>query len=163
MWYAASVDLHVFLEYMREIILISMNWKHATEDIEMKKRYKNILINNMDDIKIINDDEVLVYQDEGIYDDVYFSLEDVREEVDSLKPLLLLVAQNLSRMDEMVQQYDSKCNFAEKFDLAVIYPELPDIIRFVYWGNDVNTEFETRFQVKDGQFMLITYGRKNVK
>ncbi len=122
----------------------------------LHERYTDIskLITNMDELQLTNGNEVIVYHEDKWYTEVVVCLESQIEKFNELKAFIAFVAQNLSKMDIIVQEYSEDNAFAYHFQIGYLYLDMPNRIRLEYWGMVENTEFEVVFEYTDGEFVL---------
>lgn len=129
----------------------------------MKNRYIDLekFVTTSNDLTIVNTSEVYISSAENY--DIVVDLDNRISEFETLKPFISLIAMNICKIDNMVQEYNQlHCQDSRfDFDLAVIYLDEPNLIRLDYWGIKVNTQFTVFFEYKNNQFILMGFGRIN--
>lgn len=127
------------------------------------QRYKDSgkLITDVHELELIQNAQVLIYREDQWYDEVFVDLEGRAERFEKLKPHIVFVAENLSKMDTIAQKYSElhgNRSFADSFEVAYILLDAPDRIRLGYYGMRENTEFEVIFQRIDDELILKSFG-----
>ena len=133
------------------------------------KRYddKSRLIADMDEYKLTDGAEVIVYREDQWHEDVAVILRGQEGAFEELKPLIAFTALHLCEMDFMAQKYsglyggDGK--FDEHFEAAYIRLVPPEEIRLTYFGAVENTEFDVVFWYGGDGLLLKSFGmEKNI-
>lgn len=127
------------------------------------QRYKDSgkLITDVHELELTQNAQVLIYREDQWYDEVFVDLEGRAERFEELKPHIVFVAKNLSKMDAVAQKYSAlhgNSRFADGFEIAYILLDAPDRIRLGYYGMRENTEFDVIFQRIDGELILKSFG-----
>lgn len=127
------------------------------------QRYKDSgkLITDVHELELTQNAQVLIYREDQWYDEVFVDLEGRAERFEKLKPHIVFVAENLSKMDAIAQKYSElhgNRSFADGFEVAYILLDAPDRIRLGYYGMRENTEFEVIFQRIDDALILKSFG-----
>lgn len=117
----------------------------------VQERYKDKdhLISDIHELSLISKSEVLIYKEDLRHDDICLDLEEAVTHFEELKPYIRFIAENLSKMDSIVQKYsESNGNnrFADNFELAYICLKEPNEIILTYYGANENTQFDVVFQ-----------------
>ena len=134
----------------------------------LKKRYADFdkLITDIDELKLTNSEEVLIYHNDKFYDDVFVYLDGNKENFEKLKPYIAFLAENLWKLDMIAQKYDdiyNNSNLAQSYEAAYIMLKNPDEISVGYFGMRENTEFDAVFKCEEDKFILKSFGmRKNI-
>lgn len=134
-----------------------------------KKRYMDTtkLITNIDNLKLTDEGDVLIYCGDEWYIEVSVDLHGKEEQFEQLKPMIVYLAKNLCNIDMIAQKYsaldDKDDEFVYNYEIAYIDISALDEISVTYYGMRVNTQFDVVFQCVDNQFLLKSFGtRKNI-
>ena len=118
---------------------------------------------DINELKLTEDAQVLIYYGDKQYDEVTIDLEGEESKFDELKPYIIFVAKNLCKMDCIAQKYSRDSEFAYRYEVAYIHLNVRDIISLRYYGMIENTEFDVVFQYVNGDFILKSFGMvKNI-
>lgn len=127
----------------------------------MKNRYHDLdkFVTDSNKLTIINTSEVYISSPDNY--DIVIDLENRIDEFETLKPFITLIAGNICKLDNMVQEYNRlHCRENEfDFDLTVIYLDRPNVIKLDYWGTRINTQFTAAFEFTSNEFVLKSFGR----
>lgn len=100
--------------------------------------------------------------------DIAVGLDGCYGSFDEVKPFIAFVAEHINELDNIVQKYDRRNSrnsamHETPFDLYLISLKKPNHITLEYYCTDVNSEFNTVFEYKDGSFHLRSFGTvKNI-
>lgn len=132
-------------------------------DKPMYHRYGDIdkFITNPQELELKQDGEVVISTIENY--DISVDLEERMDEFEELKPYIVFLAKNISKLDDMAQKFDRLyLNGKEQcgYELAWVYIDKPNIITLEYWGTTVNTQFLVVFEQKEQEFVLKSFGMR---
>lgn len=129
----------------------------------MYNRYGDIkkFITDANELKIVNGSEVYISSEENY--DIVVDLDRRSDQFEKLKPFIAFAAENICRLDNIVQKFDRTSYHTTGFpyDLAAVSLDEPDIIRLTYWGTRENTVFDVVFEQKDSEFILKSFGMQD--
>lgn len=129
----------------------------------MYNRYGDIkkFITDANELKIVNGSEVYISSEENY--DIVVDLDRRSDQFEKLKPFIVFAAENICRLDNIVQKFDriSYHTTGFPYDLAAVSLDEPDIIRLTYWGTRENTVFDVVFEQKDSEFILKSFGMQD--
>lgn len=131
----------------------------------MNSRYtdKSKLITDVNELRIINDTEVLICEESLFYREVVVELKkDSVDRFEELKPFIKFIAENLYKMDEIAKNYEKDDKFVYEYELATVHIDAFEKIRLTYYGMSENTEFDVVFEVNNGNFLLRKFGLKDI-
>lgn len=140
-----------------------MQYIYREEETLIHKRYTDILklVTDIDELKLIQGTQVLIYRGDKWYDEVTVDLEGQKEQFEKLRPYIVSITKNLCEMDSIAQKYSRDSKFAFNYQIACIHLSAPDIISMRYFGMIENTEFDVVFQHINGNFILKSFGMVN--
>lgn len=129
----------------------------------MINRYYDIekFVTDSSKLRVVNTSEIYISSPEDY--DIVIDLEDRINEFEKLKPFITLVAGNICKLDNMVQQFNRmRCGDNDfDFDLSVICLEKSNILKLDYWGTRINTQFVVVFEFTCNEFVMKSFGRIN--
>lgn len=135
------------------------------EDNLIHERYADNLklVVDANELKLIDETQVLIYFGDKRYNEVTVDLEEEVSKFEELRPYIIFIAKNLCTMDCIAQKYSGDSKFAYMYEVAYICFDVLDIISLRYYGMNENTEFDVVFQYLNGDFILKSFGMvKNI-
>ena len=125
----------------------------------MYDRYADIgkFITDPDKLQITGRSEVSISSEENY--NIVIDLQGHAEEFEQMRPFIAFIAQNVCRLDNIAQKFDSLHNRSGQFPylVAVIFIDGSDVI-LRYWGTEENTQFDVVFAHDEGEFTLKSFG-----
>ena len=125
----------------------------------MYNRYCDIkkFITDPEKLQIVNGSEVYISSEEDY--DIVVDLREHKEEFESLKPFIALIARNICELDNTAQKFDRLHSGESRFlfDLELVFIDVSHVI-LEYWGTEVNTQFDVVFEYRKGKFTLKKFG-----
>ena len=125
----------------------------------MYNRYYDIkkFITDPEKLQIVNGSEVYISSEEDY--DIVVDLREHKEEFESLKPFIALIARNICELDNTAQKFDRLHSGESRFlfDLELVFIDVSHVI-LEYWGTEVNTQFDVVFEYRKGKFTLKKFG-----
>ncbi len=124
------------------------------------------LITDIKKLKRTSDD--LVYISEESDYDIAVDLASCYTDFEELKPFIAIIAEHISELDGTVQRFDIQNEGTPYLDeppyyLYLISVEAPNYVTLEYICTDVNSQFNTIFEYKNGKFNLRQFGTvKNI-
>ena len=125
----------------------------------MYNRYYDIkkFITDPEKLQIVNGSEVYISSEEDY--DIVVDLKEHKEEFESLKPFIALIARNICELDNTAQKFDRLHSGESRFpfDLELVFIDVSHVI-LEYWGTEVNTQFDVVFEYSKDKFTLKKFG-----
>ena len=125
----------------------------------MYNRYCDIkkFITDPEKLQIVNGSEVYISSEEDY--DIVVDLKEHKEEFESLKPFIALIARNICELDNTAQKFDRLHSGESRFlfDLELVFIDVSHVI-LEYWGTEVNTQFDVVFEYSKDKFTLKKFG-----
>ena len=128
----------------------------------MYDRYNDIekFITDPDKFRIVNGSEVYISSEDNY--NIVVDLQGHTEEFEQLKPFIVLVAKNICRLDNIVQEFERQQNrngasSQFHYNIAIVFIDDPYII-LEYWGTEENTQFDVVFEYDKEKFLLKSFG-----
>ena len=125
----------------------------------MYNRYCDIkkFITDPEKLQIVNGSEVYISSEEDY--DIVVDLREHKEEFESLKPFIALIARNICELDNTAQKFDRLHSGESRFlfDLELVFIDVSHVI-LEYWGTEVNTQFDVVFEYSKDKFTLKKFG-----
>ncbi len=131
----------------------------------IQKRYTDTtkLITNIDNLRLTDAGEVLIYCGDKWYSEVTINLEGKKEKFEELKPMIVYIAKSLWKIDLITQKYNTlheDGKFTYNYEVAYICFNTLDEICVRYYGIQMNTEFDVVFQCVNDEFLLKSFGMR---
>ena len=125
----------------------------------MYNRYCDIkkFITDPEKLQIVNGSEVYISSEEDY--DIVVDLREHKEEFESLKPFIALIARNICELDNTAQKFDRLHSGESRFlfDLELVFIDVSHVI-LEYWGTEANTQFDVVFEYSKDKFTLKKFG-----
>ena len=125
----------------------------------MYNRYHDIkkFVTDPEKLQIVNGSEVYISSEEDY--DIVVDLKEHKEEFESLKPFIALIARNICELDNTAQKFDRLHSGESRFlfDLELVFIDVSHVI-LEYWGTEVNTQFDVVFEYSKDKFTLKKFG-----
>lgn len=125
----------------------------------MCNRYYDIkkFITDPEKLQIVNGSEVYISSEEDY--DIVVDLKEHKEEFESLKPFIALIARNSCELDNTAQKFDRLHSGESRFlfDMELVFIDVSYVI-LEYWGTEVNTQFDVVFEYSKDKFTLKKFG-----
>lgn len=129
----------------------------------MHNRYSDIgkFITDSSQLKLEGNSEVYISSEENY--DIVVDLDEQSSKFEELKPFIVFIAKHVCELDNIAQRYIRLNHPGSQFpyNLAIIYIDSHDTIRFDYWGTIENTQFSVVFKDEGNEFKLKGFGLRD--